>query len=219
MMMTLIAAALLATAPIAAQIPPAPTGPAAETAAPAHAAQEEPVTVRLETSLGAIVIALDPVHAPVTTANFLRYVDQNRLAGTGFYRAMQVGEGYGLIQAGTRNEPKRTLPPIAHEPTSQTGLKHLDGTISMARYAPGSAAGDFFIAVGDLPSLDANPGAEGDNLGFAAFGRVVEGMDVVKRILAAPTSPTEGEGVMRGQMIAEPVKILAATRTKKTPER
>lgn len=218
MMMTLIAAALLATAPNAAQTPPAPTAPAAEAVAPAPTAQEEPVTVRLETSLGAIVIALDPVHAPVTTANFLRYVDQNRLAGTGFYRAMQVGEG-GLIQGGTRNEPKHTLPPIAHEPTSQTGLKHLDGTISMARYAPGSAAGDFFIAVGDLPSLDANPDAEGDNLGFAAFGRVVEGMDVVKRILAAPTSPTEGEGVMRGQMIAEPVKILAAMRTKKTPER
>ena len=104
------------------------------------------------------------------------------------------------------------LPPIAHEPTSKTGLSHVDGAISMARYAPGTADADFFITIGDLESMDADPAQPGDNQGFAVFGRVVEGMGVVRRILAAPTSPTEGEGVMKGQMLASPVRIISAAR-------
>jgi peptidyl-prolyl cis-trans isomerase A (cyclophilin A) len=82
----------------------------------------------------------------------------------------------------------------------------------MARYAPGSAQGDFFITVGDLKSMDADPARSGDNAGFAVFGRVVEGMDVVRRILASPTSPTEGEGVMKGQMLAPRIPIISARR-------
>ncbi|MEI9928079.1 MAG: peptidylprolyl isomerase [Sphingomonas sp.] len=82
------------------------------------------------------------------------------------------------------------LPPIRHEPTTLTGLKHLDGTISTARLAPGSARGDFTISVGDQPSFDADPSKPGDNLGYAAFGHVVEGMDVVMKIFDAPVSPT-----------------------------
>jgi len=156
------------------------------------------------------VLELEKERAPITTANFLRYVAAQRLDGTTFYRATKVAPGYGLVQAGTRNDPKRTFPPIAHEPTSATGLTHGDGTISMARNAPGSATGDFFITLGAMQSMDANPAAPGDNLGFAAFGRVIEGMDVVRRILDAPTSPTEGEGVMRGQMLAPPVRIVTA---------
>jgi peptidyl-prolyl cis-trans isomerase A (cyclophilin A) len=109
---------------------------------------------------------------------------------------------------------KRLLPPVKHEPTSQTGLSHVDATISMARFAPGSATADFFITVGPVLSLDANPAGTGDTAGFAAFGHVVEGMDVVKRILAAPTSPTAGVGVMKGQMIAAPVKVLTVRRVK-----
>jgi peptidyl-prolyl cis-trans isomerase A (cyclophilin A) len=91
-------------------------------------------------------------------------------------------------------------------------LSHKDGTISMARNAPGTASGDFFITIGDIPSMDADPSQPGDNLGFAAFGHVVEGMEIVRRILEAPTSPTEGEGAMKGQILAPPVRILTARR-------
>jgi peptidyl-prolyl cis-trans isomerase A (cyclophilin A) len=182
---------------------PAPAAPIAEPGI---------VRVTLQTSEGPIVLALEAGRAPLTTANFLRYVDGKRLDGTSFYRATKVGAGYGLIQGGVRNDPKRLLPPIAHEPTSRTGLSHVDGAISMARLAPGSATADFFITVGALTTMDANPALPGDNAGFAVFGRVVEGMDTVRRILDAPTSPTDGEGVMKGQMLAAPVVITAARR-------
>lgn len=181
---------------------------------PAPAAAPRPAVVRvvLETAEGPIVLALEKERAPVTTANFLRYVDGKRLDGVAFYRATPIGQGYGLIQGGVRNDPKRVLPPIAHEPTTKTGLSHVDGAISMARAAPGSANADFFITVGDLVSMDADPRQPGDNQGFAVFGRVVEGMDVVRRILAAPTSPTAGEGAMKGQMLAPPIRIVRARR-------
>jgi peptidyl-prolyl cis-trans isomerase A (cyclophilin A) len=170
------------------------------------------VRVRLETGFGPITLELEKERAPGTTANFLRYVDGRRLDGTGFYRALKVGADAGLIQGGVGRDGKRLLPPIAHEPTTQTGLSHTDGAVSMARLAPGSAAGDFFITIGGLPSLDADPAASGDTQGFAVFGRVVEGMDVVHRILEAPVSPTAGEGAMRGQILAQPVKIISARR-------
>jgi peptidyl-prolyl cis-trans isomerase A (cyclophilin A) len=172
------------------------------------------VSIVMTTSEGPITLALEKERAPLTTANFLRYVDQKRLDGVTFYRAMNLGAESGLIQGGPQGEVKRLLPPVKHEPTNQTGLSHLDATISMARFAPGSATADFFITVGPVLSLDANPAGTGDTAGFAAFGHVVEGMDVVKRILAAPTSPTAGVGVMKGQMIAAPVKILTVRRTK-----
>lgn len=203
-MIRFLALTLLYAVPAAAQNAPAP----------APAVKSDLVRVTLETSEGPVVLELDAGRAPVTTANFLRYVDQKRLDGTGFYRAVNVAPGYGLIQGGTRNDPKRTLKPITHEPTTATGLSHIDGAVSMARAEPGSAAGDFFITVGDLTSMDADPKQPGDNAGFAVFGRVVEGMDVVRRILAAPTSPTEGEGVMKGQMLAPQVKIVKTGRVK-----
>ncbi len=181
-------------------------------AMPAFAQPAPVVRVVLQTSAGAILLELERAKAPITTANFLRYVDGKRLDGTAFYRAVKVGEGFGLIQGGTRYDPKRTLPPIAHEPTSRTGLSHVDGAISMARNAPGSATGDFFITIGALTSMDADPTRPGDDQGFAAFGRVVEGMAVVRAILAAPTSPTAGEGVMKGQMLAPVVRIVSARR-------
>lgn len=178
--------------------------------APAPAATPLPATrVTLTTADGPIVIAVDTVHAPITSANFLRYVAQKKLDGAAFYRAVNVAPGYGLAQFGTRNDPKRTLPPIAHEPTSKTGLSHVDGAVSMAMAKPGTATGDFFIVVGDLKSMDATPSEPG----FAVFGRVVEGMDIVKRILASPTSPTEGEGVMKGQMLSPTIRIVSARKT------
>jgi len=206
-------AALSASPAIAQSAPAAPPPVAASAGVPAPVAPK-PATVRvtLQTSEGAIVLELEKDRAPITTANFLRYVDQKRYDGMTFYRALKVGEGYGLIQAGVRNDPKKLLPRIKHEPTSQTGLSHLDGAVSMARDAPGTATSDFFITIGDLVSLDADPSKPGDNQGFAVFGRVVEGMDVVHRILQAPTAATQGDGVMKGQMIAAPIKVATARR-------
>jgi peptidyl-prolyl cis-trans isomerase A (cyclophilin A) len=194
----LLLLALLSLTPAHAQT--SPSGPAAGD-----------VRVALETDRGRIVVAVHAGKAPVTAANFLQYVDRKRFDGTAFYRGVGAPD-YGFVQAGTQNDPKRILPPIAHEPTSQTGLTHDDGALSMARYAPGSATGDFFIVLGKMPAMDAQPQAEGDNQGFAVFAHVVEGMDVVKAMLAEPKSPTKGEGVMKGQMLETPVKIVTARR-------
>ncbi|WP_333592462.1 peptidylprolyl isomerase [Brevundimonas sp.] len=180
------------------------------TAAPAAAqdAAPAPTRVALDTSAGTIVIELDP-RAPITVANFLRYVDEDRLDGTSFYRAMNLGAVGGLIQGGPSGASDRVLPGIPHEPTSQTGLRHTDGVISMARFEPGTATGDFFIIVGDnLGSLDASA----TDPGFAAFGRVVQGMEAVRAILASPRSPTAGEGVMVGQMLEPKIEIRDARR-------
>ncbi len=174
------------------------------------------VRVALTTAIGTIIIDLDHKHAPISTANFVRYVDQKRFDGIVFYRVMRLAFGEqpnGLIQAGARGDPKRVLPPIAHEPTSLTGLKHLKGAISMARFAPGTATADFSILVSDLPGLDA--GANPNDLaGYAVFGYVVEGMDVVRNIYDTPLSLTQGSGVLKGQMIDVPVKVLTVRRIK-----
>ena len=168
--------------------------------------------VALDTSKGRIVVELDVARSPISARNFLRYVDNRRYDGIDFYRAMPANApGTGLIQAGVRDGP--LFPPIAHEPTSQTGLSHVDGALSVPRFAPGTPQGDFTIMVGAQTYLDAGPNSgSGDELGFAVFGRVVEGMDVVRAILASPTSPTEGEGVMRGQVLAPRIRITAARR-------
>lgn len=185
---------------------------------PASAFGQATTEVVIETELGEIVVALETERAPVTAGNFLRYADEKRFDGTVFYRAMRLAwdpQPNGLVQAGTQFDPERILPPIAHEPTSETGLKHLAGTISMARYAPGSATGDFAIMLSPQPFLDADPASEQAErrAGFAAFGQVVEGMDVVQAIFDAPVDPARGEGAMKGQMIAEPVRIISVRRT------
>lgn len=189
---------------------------ASEAPAPPRAQAPAPKTelVALETGEGTIHVAVEVERAPVTAANFLRYVREKRLDGASFYRALRLTPdgSYGLIQGGLKNDPKRVLPPIAHEPTSTTGLSHGDGAISMARAAPGTAQGDFFIIVGGLPALDAQSAGDGDTAGYAVFGRVVEGMEVVKAILAAPVDPAAGEGAMKGQMLAAPVRIVRAAR-------
>lgn len=181
--------------------------------APAPAPVPDTATVTLTTTLGPITVELDGKNAPVTTANFLRYVTERRFDGITFYRAMRLAWGTqpnGLIQAGTSGDPKRVLKPIAHEPTTKTGILHKAGTISMARWAPGTATGDFSILLADMPSLDANPAAAGDNAGYAAFGHVTAGMEVVRKIFDSPLSPTKGEGPLKGQMLEVPVKILTA---------
>jgi peptidyl-prolyl cis-trans isomerase A (cyclophilin A) len=175
------------------------------------------VRIAMTTTLGMITLELDNQHAPITTANFVRYVDQKRLDGTTFYRVMRLDWGTppnGLIQGGPRGDPKRVLKPIAHEPTTTTGLKHVAGTISMARFAPGTATADFSILLSDQPYLDADPKATDPEVasGYAAFGHVIEGMDVARKIFDASLSPTLGEGVLKGQMIVEPVKIVTVRR-------
>lgn len=204
MISRIVLAALIAATPAPLFAQPSPS------AAP-QAAKEDLVQVALDTEAGRIVIAVDRGHAPITAKNFLRYVDAKRLDGITFYRAMKLWEGTGLVQGGVRDGAK-LFPPIAHEPTSQTGLRHEDGTISMARAEPGSARCDFFITVGKIDGFDAGT-KDGDGLGYAAFGRVVEGMDVVRKLLAAPTSPTKGAALgMQGQLLEKPVKIVKAAR-------
>lgn len=162
--------------------------------APAAMAQDAPAAVRvaIDTSAGTILAETDP-RAPVTSANFLRYVDEGRFNGTTFYRGMVLSPAAGLIQGGTGGAPDKVLPPIAHEPTNETGLTHTDGALSMARFDPGTATGDFFIIVGNVSSLDAGKSAPGDP-GFAVFGRVVEGMDVVHGIEKVATGNRGGHG-------------------------
>lgn len=216
-------AALLALAACG-ESPPANNAalPGNEAASAANSAAPAPVPasvkVRLETDQGNIVLQLDGRHAPITTANFLAYVDQHRFDGITFYRASRTPRtpGQGFIQGGIRRNPMLALPPIAHEPTSRTGLRHVDGAISMARLEPGSAMGDFVILSGAEPSMDAGhrrpSSGNNDTQGYAVFGRVVEGMDVVRRILAAPTVENAGSGAMRGQMLTQPVRIVRAVR-------
>lgn len=183
----------------------------AQDVAPSPPVEAKPRVV-LETDAGRIVLELENQRAPVTTANFLRYVDEGRYDGTSFYRVMKAAPGYGFVQGGTDNARGRVLPPIAHESTSQTGLSHLDGTISMARFAPGTATGDFFLIVGNLRPYDAGRSDSVDPDGFAAFGRVVEGMDVVRGMMDAPLSATLGEGVMKGEMLDPRITIVTARR-------
>jgi peptidyl-prolyl cis-trans isomerase A (cyclophilin A) len=205
---------LLAAAPVLAQEVPPPPPPAEAPPPPPPPPKPATVKVVLDTSAGPITLELEKQRAPITTANFLKYVDQKRLDGTSFYRALKFpGDApVGLVQGGVRGAAKRLLPPIAHESTTKTGLTHDNGAISMARLAPGTATSDFFIILGNLPALDANPDATGDKDGYAVFGHVVEGMDNVIKVLNAPTSATAGEGAMKGQMIEVPIVITTARR-------
>jgi peptidyl-prolyl cis-trans isomerase A (cyclophilin A) len=183
-------------------------------ASPAQTAAPAPLPrVVLETSAGRMVVEVYLDKAPVSARNFLRYVDAKRLDGMQFYRTVKVADQFGFVQFGVQNAPARMFPPIAHEPTSQTGIKHLDGTLSLPRLKPGSARGEFTIMVGDQPSFDADPAQPGDNLGYAAFGRVVEGRDVLLKILDAPVSPAKTvAGSFKGEVPEAPVRIITARR-------
>lgn len=200
-------------APPPAPPPVAPTVPVAP-AVPTHVYQTVPVI--LTTSMGPITIALEVERAPITAGNFLKYVDQKRLDGTVFYRAFTFAPDFpniGMIQGGTQNDPKRILKPVAHEPTSKTGLTHDDGAVSLAQGAPGTGTADFFIIIGEMKGLDAKPG----DAGFAVFGHVTQGMDLVKQIAVAPRSPTKGDGAMKGQMLEPAIRILTARRAPVSP--
>jgi len=176
-------------------------------------AQPARTRVQLQTEKGVIVAELADDKAPITVANFLHYVDTGRMDGAVFFRATRApgAPTVGFVQAGVK-DPAKLFPPIAHESTLTTGLKHLDGTLSMARFAPGTATADFSICCGEAPHLDAHPEASGDNQGYAAFGQVIEGMDVARAILALPTTGLAENPAMQGQILDPPVKILSARR-------
>lgn len=168
-----------------------------------------PVRVLIETELGAIEIEIDTERAPITSANFLKYVDGGYYNGGRFHRTVKPDNQpdntirIEVIQAGPDPARKEGLPPIPLERTNVTGLRHLDGTISMARTAPDSATSDFFICIGDQPELDFGGRRNPDGQGFAAFGRVVKGMDVVRRIQQAPAEK---------QRLTPPIAIIAVRR-------
>jgi peptidyl-prolyl cis-trans isomerase A (cyclophilin A) len=190
----------------------APLAASAQTAAAPAAPPANP-KVAIETSAGPMVVEVYLDKAPISARNFLRYVDAKRLDGVVFYRTVKPAEKFGFVQFGIQNAPAKMFPPIKHEPTTETGIKHLDGTLSLPRLAPGTARGEFTIMVGDQPSFDADPSKPGDNLGYAAFGRVIEGKDVLLKILDAPTSPTKTlGGSFKGEVPEVPVKIVSAHR-------
>ena len=173
-------------------------------------AQAGRVAVTIETSVGRIDAELDSAHAPVTVANFLRYLDAHAYDGGRFHRTVRMDNQPNnavkieVIQAGPAPEKASSaLPPIALERTNVTGLRHVDGTISMARGGPDTATGDFFICIGAQPELDFGGKRNADGQGFAAFGRVTGGMDVVRKIHASAAD---------AQRLTPPVTITAIRR-------
>jgi peptidyl-prolyl cis-trans isomerase A (cyclophilin A) len=180
---------------------------------PAAGSSSEPTRVRVETTLGGFTLVLEPERAPITVANFLKYVDGGFYDNGRVHRATRV-DNYVVnlpnrpllecIQAGINPEKKaQAFPAIPLERTSATGLKHVVGTVSMARGGPDSATSDFFILLNDQPSLDFGGKRFDDEQGAAAFGRVVSGMDVVRKIQQQPT---------KGQSLEPPIAIISAKR-------
>lgn len=180
-------------------------------ASPALAAGKPRVAI--QTDKGTIVVELEDKKAPITAENFLYYVDKRRFDGGQFFRANRAkgAPGQGSIQ-GQPKPYSRRAPPIAHESTLKTGLKHKAGAISMGRDAPGSATADFFICASPQPYLDAKPGKSDAAQGYAVFGYVVEGMDVVKKILSGRTDGPTNVPSMKGQILNPPVKIISMKR-------
>jgi peptidyl-prolyl cis-trans isomerase A (cyclophilin A) len=166
--------------------------------------------VLIRTELGDITVELYPYSAPVTVDNFLRYVDAGHFTDAVFYRTVHMDNQLDnpvkieVIQGGLAMDTT-IFSPIAHETTIQTGIKHLDGAISMARREPGTASSEFFICIGDQPELDFGGSRNPDGQGFAAFGRVTRGMDVVREIQTQPAD---------GQWLEPPIAIAKITRVK-----
>ena len=169
--------------------------------------------VAITTRYGVIVVELEAQKAPLTSANFLRYVDAGKYDGGTFFRASRTpGAPRDGTIVGAPGPKVHPFPPIAHESTTMTGLRHLAGTLSLGRFDPGSATDNFFICASPEPYLDAHPGAKGDNLGFAAFGQVVQGMSVVRKILSLPTNGASQFADQRGQWLKPPVPIVSMRR-------
>ncbi|MBD0256854.1 MAG: peptidylprolyl isomerase [Cytophagales bacterium] len=175
------------------------------------AARAQSTRVTLETDAGNITLEVYTKQAPVTATNFLRYVEEGLFSRATFYRVLRPDNQpkdsvkINVLQGGLAPVFNAALPPIKHESTGQTGLRHHDGTLSMVRQKPGTARSEFFICIGDQPALDAGGTRNADGQGFAAFGKVTDGMDVIRKIHQMEAN---------GQLLAEPVKILSISRVK-----
>ncbi len=179
-------------------------------------ADEAPRVVMM-TSQGDIVLELYPNKAPVSVANFLRYVDGGFYDGASFYRTVTYENDNGspkieVIQGGIGYSAVAPFPPIQHESTQSTGIRHLDGVLSMARGEVGTASSEFFICLGDQAGLNHGGMRHSDGQGFAAFGRVVEGMDVVRAIHQLATEDSSEDAYTKGQVISRPVIITRVLR-------
>ena len=195
--------------------------PAAEPAA------EETVGIVIETALGEIEVELYPDRAPLSVAQFLRYVDGGHYDGkSAFYRATHTaaGDAHDVVQGGMRSLPmlvrdggeaeeEPPFPPIPHETTLDTGIRNERGTLAYARGEPGTANTEFFFNVGDNFVLDTDAGdPTRDGFGYATFGRVVEGMEVLEEIHRLPTDAPAASEIVQGQILNEPVPIVSARR-------
>ena len=164
----------------------------------------------METELGPIQLELYPDRAPITVSNFLRYVDENRYEDFHFYRVVHMENQpdndvkIEVIQGGLGfDKHPMELPTIVHETTDKTGIRHLNGTLSMARLEPGTASSEIFICINDQPELDFGGKRNPDSQGFAAFGKVISGMDVVRKIQLLPET---------NQMLDKVVKVNSIQR-------
>ena len=180
--------------------------------------------VSLDTCHGRVVAAIFTQRAPLTAGNFLRYVDQGLYEAASFYRAARPANdvrSYGIqvIQGGLGPESELAppLPPIAHESTRSTGLSHLDGALSATRWAPGTAGSEFFIVIGDTPALDFGSSLNPDLQGYAVFGRVIDGMEAVRRINMSPTGTLSSVAYLENQALMPPVAVRASRAWKQPP--
>ena len=173
-------------------------------------ARETIIPISMETELGPIQLELYPDRAPITVSNFLRYVDENRYEDFHFYRVVHMENQpdndvkIEVIQGGLGfDKHPMELPTIVHETTNKTGIRHLNGTLSMARMEPGTASSEIFICINDQPELDYSGKRNPDGQGFAAFGKVISGMDVIRKIQLLPETK---------QMLDKVVKVNSIQR-------
>ena len=173
-------------------------------------ARETIIPISMETELGPIQLELYPDRAPITVSNFLRYVDENRYEDFHFYRVVHMENQpdndvkIEVIQGGLGfDKHPMELPTIIHETTDKTGIRHLNGTLSMARMEPGTASSEIFICINDQPELDYSGKRNPDGQGFAAFGKVISGMDVIRKIQLLPETK---------QMLDKVVKVNSIQR-------
>lgn len=178
---------------------------------------DDAVRIVMSTNQGDIEVDLYIDKAPITAGNFLKLVDSGHMDGGSFYRVVSYENDKGspkieVIQGGRGDAMEGEIEAIDHETTEQTGILHTDGVISMARGGVGTATSEFFIVIGDQPGLDYGEVRNPDELGFAAFGMVVSGMDVVRKIQGLPADgPTESD-YTRGQILTEPLAISSMRR-------
>jgi peptidyl-prolyl cis-trans isomerase A (cyclophilin A) len=188
-------------------------------AAPAAGQSPPPVRVVFETELGSITMEIDVAKAPITGSNFLKYVDGKFYDGGIVNRAVRpdntTRKDVEIQVIQFQVDPARSreqFPPIPLERTTVTGLTHVNGALSMARNGPDTARGSFSVMIGDQPSLDFGGKRNADGQGFAVFGRVIEGMDVVRTIQAAPTAPPGTRGAYGSETLTPPIKVIRAYR-------